>query len=129
MVLAFGVLLWELVTHGNNPYEEISPGSVVVKKLHGGYRLPCPADCPPHLQKLMNCCWEWEPEKRPNFREVSSMLINSTAVPISEGKLTNQFVTTSHTIQILVHPELLASTHHNNQLLYSASSWTQITFH
>ena len=89
MVLAFGVLLWELVTRGNIPYEGISPGSVLFKKLQGGYRLPCPAGCPPHLQKLMSCCWEWEPEKRPtNFREVSSMLINSTA-PISEGKLTN----------------------------------------
>ena len=42
----------------------------VISKIEMGDRLPLPADTPPPLFGLMNCCWSYEPEKRPNFRQV-----------------------------------------------------------
>lgn len=72
-VWAFGVLLWELATYGMSPY----PGSElaqVYELLESGYRMQCPEGCPPAIYDLMKRCWEWRPEDRPSFEEVSTRM-------------------------------------------------------
>ena len=39
----------------------------VISKIELGERLPLPAGCPAHLFSLMNRCWSYDPEQRPNF--------------------------------------------------------------
>ena len=41
---SFGILLWETVTLGNNPYPDIESKDVLTK-LEDGYRMPEPANC------------------------------------------------------------------------------------
>ena len=46
----------------------------VIGKIEMGERLPLPLECPAHLFALMNHCWQYDPNERPNFREVEQQL-------------------------------------------------------
>ena len=66
---AFGVLLWELFTHGLEPYPDM--GNFQVKDLLStGYRLESPEDCPPRVYDLMRHCWKYRPKNRPSFSDI-----------------------------------------------------------
>ena len=82
--LAFGVLLWELATYGMSPY----PGAElaqVYELLESGYRMQNPEGCPTAVYNLMTQCWEWAPDDRPSFAELSKMLNGLSDV--NESKL------------------------------------------
>jgi len=82
-VWAFGVLLWELATYGMSPYPGVEL-SQVYELLETGYRMQCPEGCPPAVYKLMRRCWEWDSEKRPTFKEMSSDLNGMSDINESE---------------------------------------------
>lgn len=42
----------------------------VISKIELGERLPLPPDCPAPLFRLMNMCWQYDPQDRPTFIEV-----------------------------------------------------------
>jgi hypothetical protein len=44
-----------------------------------GYRMGPPADCPSDVHAVMNQCWQYEPEERPNFSQVLDMLNGALA--------------------------------------------------
>ena len=43
-----------------------------ITKIELGERLPLPADAPAPLFSLMNRCWRYDPEERPDFRQVEA---------------------------------------------------------
>ena len=44
----------------------------VISKIEMGERLPLPAEAPAPLFGMMNRCWSYDPEKRPDFRLVEA---------------------------------------------------------
>ena len=82
--IAFGVLLWELFTHGLEPYPGLK-SSQMEDLLSVGYRMESPDHCPPRVYDLMRHCWENEPDNRPTFSEVI-IALNSMS-DIDKGKL------------------------------------------
>uniref|UniRef100_A0A3B4B4C0 Tyrosine-protein kinase n=1 Tax=Periophthalmus magnuspinnatus TaxID=409849 RepID=A0A3B4B4C0_9GOBI len=77
-VWSFGVLLYEIITCGGNPY----PGQTlsiqeVFEEVSRGYRMPRPSKCPEFLYKIMMDCWNAEPASRPTFRSIKDKLCNS----------------------------------------------------
>ena len=70
---AFGVLLWELATYGMSPYPGVEL-SQVYELLESGYRMQRPEGCPAPVYDMMYRCWEWAPEDRPSFKELSNTL-------------------------------------------------------
>ncbi len=74
-VWSFGVLLWELFNgDGHGPYSNI-PQSQLPEKLVNGVRLQCPQNCPKDFfAKVVEPCWNLEPEKRPAFTDLYSLL-------------------------------------------------------
>ncbi|XP_069045218.1 proto-oncogene tyrosine-protein kinase receptor Ret isoform X1 [Lepisosteus oculatus] len=72
-VWSFGVLLWEIVTLGGNPYPGIAPERLF-NLLKTGYRMEKPENCSEEMYNLMLRCWKQEPEKRPTFSEISKEL-------------------------------------------------------
>ncbi|XP_029465336.1 proto-oncogene tyrosine-protein kinase receptor Ret isoform X1 [Rhinatrema bivittatum] len=72
-VWSFGVLLWEIVTLGGNPYPGIAPERLF-NLLKTGYRMERPENCSEEMYNLMLRCWKQEPDKRPTFGEISKEL-------------------------------------------------------
>ncbi|XP_037036977.1 protein sevenless isoform X3 [Bradysia coprophila] len=66
-IWAFGVLCWEILTLGQQPYPARNNLEVLHYVRDGG-RLGKPSDCPTELYNLMQLCWSYEPDERPTFR-------------------------------------------------------------
>ncbi|CAL4073782.1 unnamed protein product, partial [Meganyctiphanes norvegica] len=69
-VWAFGVTVWEILTYGGRPYEEI-PAREVPDLLEKGERLPQPSICTIDVYMLMIRCWMLDAESRPTHKELS----------------------------------------------------------
>ncbi|XP_065889134.1 tyrosine-protein kinase-like isoform X2 [Dysidea avara] len=65
-VWSFGILLYQLVTYGGEPYPGRSSVEVLVA-VQNGYRLPCPDNCPLQLHEIMMECWKHDAKTRPTF--------------------------------------------------------------
>ncbi|XP_076834840.1 LOW QUALITY PROTEIN: tyrosine-protein kinase Lck [Brachyhypopomus gauderio] len=72
-VWSFGILLTEIVTYGRIPYPGMT-NPEVIQNLERGYRMPPPDNCPESLYDIMTKCWEENPENRPTFEYLRSVL-------------------------------------------------------
>lgn len=61
--------IWELLTYGGKPYENMSPRDVP-EMLVKGERLPQPAICTLELYMIIIKTWMADPEARPSFKEL-----------------------------------------------------------
>uniref|UniRef100_A0A8C3AQ99 receptor protein-tyrosine kinase n=1 Tax=Cyclopterus lumpus TaxID=8103 RepID=A0A8C3AQ99_CYCLU len=68
-VWSYGILMWELLTRGANPYPNVDPYDITHYLLKGR-RLPQPQFCPDTLYSIMLTCWDPEPECRPSFNSL-----------------------------------------------------------
>ncbi|EDS30463.1 testis-specific serine/threonine-protein kinase 6 [Culex quinquefasciatus] len=66
-VWSFGVLLWEIMTLGAQPYQNISAWEHLLQHLKEGNRLKEPTQCPWNVYSVMKECWQITPEQRPSF--------------------------------------------------------------
>ncbi|KAM6956510.1 inactive tyrosine-protein kinase 7 [Aplochiton taeniatus] len=69
-VWAFGVLVWEVFSHGDLPYAKLSDDEVLEGLQAGKLKLPVPDGCPSKVYKLMVRCWAPSPKERPSFSEI-----------------------------------------------------------
>ncbi|XP_071961209.1 hepatocyte growth factor receptor-like [Antedon mediterranea] len=72
-VWSFGVVLWELLTRGITPYPAVDNWDIG-RFLAQGRRLPQPQFCPDEVYHVMQQCWGFSPQGRPNFEELSKKL-------------------------------------------------------
>ncbi|GAB6030941.1 hypothetical protein CHUAL_007766 [Chamberlinius hualienensis] len=66
-VWAFGVLLWEVMTLGQQPYPART-NVEVLQYVRAGGRLDKPDNCPDDLHELMMYCWNYDKNLRPSFK-------------------------------------------------------------
>uniref|UniRef100_A0A672FHB6 Tyrosine-protein kinase n=1 Tax=Salarias fasciatus TaxID=181472 RepID=A0A672FHB6_SALFA len=72
-VWSYGILLTEIVTYGRIPYPGMS-NPEVIQNLEQGYRMPKPENCPDGLYNVMCMCWQENPEDRPTFEYLRSVM-------------------------------------------------------
>uniref|UniRef100_A0A8D0AXF3 Insulin-like growth factor 1 receptor n=1 Tax=Sander lucioperca TaxID=283035 RepID=A0A8D0AXF3_SANLU len=72
-VWSFGVVLWEIATLAEQPYQGLSNEQVLRFVMEGGL-LEKPQNCPDMLFELMRMCWQYNPKMRPSFLEIISSL-------------------------------------------------------
>ncbi|XP_037603241.1 tyrosine-protein kinase Lck [Sebastes umbrosus] len=72
-VWSFGILLTEIVTYGRIPYPGMS-NPEVIQNLERSYRMPRPDNCSEGLYNVMCLCWRENPEDRPTFEYLRSVL-------------------------------------------------------
>ena len=72
-VWSYGILLSEIITHGNMPYPDMTNEQVLERVLEG-YRMPQPQDCPEKLYIIMIDCWKADLERRPSFSTLQNQL-------------------------------------------------------
>ncbi|KAI3357075.1 hypothetical protein L3Q82_015452 [Scortum barcoo] len=70
---SFGVVLWEISTLAERPYQDLSNEQVLKFVMDGGY-LDRPDNCIDRLHNLMQMCWQSNPKMRPTFQEIIEML-------------------------------------------------------
>nr|XP_039251871.1 insulin receptor-like [Styela clava] len=68
-VWSYGVVLWELATLAEQPYQGQQHDEVTRFVIDGGY-MERPRDCPKRLYDLMATCWQYNPKMRPIFLEI-----------------------------------------------------------
>ncbi|XP_029430824.1 insulin-like growth factor 1 receptor isoform X2 [Rhinatrema bivittatum] len=68
-VWSFGVVLWEIATLVEQPYQGMSNEQVLRFVMEGGL-LEKPDNCPDMLFELMRMCWQYNPKMRPSFLEI-----------------------------------------------------------
>ncbi|XP_077593672.1 muscle, skeletal receptor tyrosine-protein kinase [Stigmatopora nigra] len=72
-VWAYGVVLWEIFSHGMQPYYGMGHEEVIYY-VRDGRILSCPDNCPPDLYNLMRLCWSTQPSDRPSFSGIHRIL-------------------------------------------------------
>ncbi|CAN9503462.1 unnamed protein product [Ophioblennius macclurei] len=70
---SFGVVLWEISTLAEQPYQGLS-NEQVLKFVMDGHYLDRPDNCADRLHNLMQMCWQYNPKMRPTFQEIIEML-------------------------------------------------------
>ncbi|XP_074867442.1 protein-tyrosine kinase 6 [Carettochelys insculpta] len=76
-VWSFGILLYEIITHGQVPYPGMS-NSEVCQKIQTGFQMSCPPKCPSMLYAIMRKCWDLSPDQRPDFQNLRGKLHSFT---------------------------------------------------
>lgn len=66
-VWSFAVLIWEIMTLGQRPYQEKTNSEVTNFVCHNRGHLDIPTLCPPPLGEQLVKCWSFNPEERPSF--------------------------------------------------------------
>lgn len=74
-IWSFGVLLWEVFSLGDRPYNHLSNAKAAECILRHQF-LERPTHCPEVIYEVMKSCWMVEPGERKAFNEVQDELIN-----------------------------------------------------
>ncbi|XP_007036199.2 PREDICTED: serine/threonine-protein kinase HT1 [Theobroma cacao] len=72
-VYSFGIVLWELLT-ALTPFDNMTPEQAAFAVCQKNARPPLPSTCPLAFSHLINRCWSSNPQKRPHFDEIVSIL-------------------------------------------------------
>eukprot|EP00026_Physarum_polycephalum_P000314 Phypoly_transcript_00314.p1 GENE.Phypoly_transcript_00314~~Phypoly_transcript_00314.p1 ORF type:complete len:1738 (-),score=158.13 Phypoly_transcript_00314:23-5236(-) len=74
-VYSFGIILWELLTR-QHPYQEFDCQftSQLEQMIVEGTRPRMPVECIPEYRKLITDCWQPDPQARPTFATISTIL-------------------------------------------------------
>ncbi|XP_061550788.1 activated CDC42 kinase 1-like isoform X8 [Phycodurus eques] len=73
----FGVTLWEMFTHGQEPWLGLNGSQILHKIDKESERLPKPEDCPRDIYNVMLQCWAPKSEDRPTFVALREFLLES----------------------------------------------------
>uniref|UniRef100_A0A6I8Q2T5 Tyrosine-protein kinase n=1 Tax=Xenopus tropicalis TaxID=8364 RepID=A0A6I8Q2T5_XENTR len=74
-VWSFGILLYEIMSLGMQPYPALS-NYEVLEFLNRGQRMKAPPSCSTRVYNIMLTCWAWNPNERPSFDDLRTMLEN-----------------------------------------------------
>lgn len=69
-VWSYGVLLWEIMTYGDQPYPNIMSAEELYSYLITGQRMEKPSRCSLNIYMLMRQCWHFDSSARPTFVEI-----------------------------------------------------------
>ncbi|XP_060920383.1 activated CDC42 kinase 1 isoform X2 [Labrus mixtus] len=73
----FGVTLWEMFTHGQEPWIGLNGSQILHKVDVEAERLSKPEDCPQDVYNVMLQCWSPKPEDRPTFIALRDFLLET----------------------------------------------------
>ncbi|XP_057186906.1 insulin-like growth factor 1b receptor [Triplophysa rosa] len=82
-VWSFGVVLWEIATLAEQPYQGMSNEQVLRFVMEGGL-LDKPDNCPDMVFELMRMCWQYNPKMRPSFLEIISSIMDDLDTAFKE---------------------------------------------
>jgi hypothetical protein len=72
-VWSFGVVIFEVLSRGEEPYTGYAENKKVMKMLTEGYRMPRHKKVPKYFYDMMVDCWQPVDGDRPTFRQISKI--------------------------------------------------------
>lgn len=72
-IFSFGVTIWEVIT-GDLPYSGLTPLQAAIGVLQRNLRPTLPPNLPSRVSSLLTRCWAADPNARPDFTEILSVL-------------------------------------------------------
>ncbi|PRP87134.1 hypothetical protein PROFUN_01396 [Planoprotostelium fungivorum] len=72
-VFSFAVTMWEILTV-EEPWSQKSGLEAAICVATREERMPIPSSCEPAISALITQCWSHDPEKRPDFKEITQYL-------------------------------------------------------
>ncbi|KAL0799583.1 hypothetical protein Bca101_054758 [Brassica carinata] len=84
-VFSYGICLWEILT-GEEPYADMHCGAIIGGIVKNTLRPPVPKTCSPEWKKLMEQCWDIDPDARPPFTEITSRLRSMSMELVTKSK-------------------------------------------
>ncbi|XP_061636574.1 tyrosine-protein kinase ZAP-70 isoform X1 [Phyllopteryx taeniolatus] len=72
-VWSFGITMWEAFSYGGKPYKKMKQAEVN-SFLESGKRLACPTKCPDRMYAVMQECWTYKHEDRPDFKKMEETM-------------------------------------------------------
>lgn len=84
-VWSFGVVLWEMVTLGEQPYQGMG-NEEVLKFIKGGKTMEreIPTDCPEILRRIIQSCWKYRPDERVKFPQILCEIMDQMSESFKE---------------------------------------------
>ncbi|KAL1395031.1 hypothetical protein pipiens_000335, partial [Culex pipiens pipiens] len=79
-VWAFGVTIWELLTYGCRPYENVAAKDVP-ELIEIGHKLPQPDICSLDVYCILLSCWVLDADARPSFKTLSETFAEKARDP------------------------------------------------
>lgn len=79
-VWAFGVTIWELLTYGARPFEDI-PAKEVPEQIELGVKLPQPDIASLDVYLILLSCWAIESDARPTFKSLAETFAEKARDP------------------------------------------------
>ncbi|XP_072117957.1 mitogen-activated protein kinase kinase kinase 20-like isoform X3 [Mobula birostris] len=70
---SYGVVLWEMMTR-EIPFKGFEGLQVAWLVVEKNERLTIPKSCPASFAEILHQCWETDPKKRPNFKQILASL-------------------------------------------------------
>ncbi|XP_041056556.1 mitogen-activated protein kinase kinase kinase 20-like isoform X1 [Carcharodon carcharias] len=70
---SYGVVLWEMLTR-EVPFKGLEGLQVAWLVVEKNERLTIPKGCPASFAELLHQCWEMDPKRRPNFKQILGIL-------------------------------------------------------
>lgn len=90
---SFGILLWEVLVYGKQPWFEYS-NSEVIQNVTQGKLLSPPENCQPEIYEIMKDCWKFDPSERTpisNILEKLKQLLNTYSQDTIGDKLLDNY--------------------------------------
>ncbi|KAG5260943.1 hypothetical protein AALO_G00298250 [Alosa alosa] len=81
-VWMFGVTLWEMFTYCEEPWLGLSGRQILYRVEREGDRLERPTDCPQELFTVMRKCWACNPNDRPTFAELTTLVADAKPMEV-----------------------------------------------
>jgi hypothetical protein len=99
-----------MYSFGATPYQNMDKFEIA-KKIVEGKTLEIPSLCPKEISKLIQSCWAFEPEQRPNFQYICAQLDNQIRAEKQNSTRRSKFLATTnsemqYTTMLQIFPQL-----------------------
>ncbi|XP_026481737.1 tyrosine-protein kinase SRK3-like [Ctenocephalides felis] len=87
-IWSYGIVLHEIFSLGKIPYPGTN-GLEILDHLRNGYRMSKPDLASAETYELMMKCWDWDEDKRPEFKQIHEFIMN---ICVNENMLNGIYI-------------------------------------